>query len=453
MSYTQAGKQESLQRGQPMAVRQSRYLSKSGKRKWVCNYTDQLGKRHEKTFATKKLADAFWSETHSEMLEGIHTPDSEAPTLDGARDTFIRVLKEEGSARSTVANHESNYRVLIQPALGKRRINRIAPADVQKMLDDLRRVGRSAHALGRAKKTLGAILDEAIRQGRLVTNPVRSLRQRRRSRRAIIAQGAAEQVVIPQKEEVRVIVDAAGAGQSWVIVRERLEGRGWQTIYLADVPPPIHVNTALSEARRLHTGDGRVMEAFTTPAWLRPMVVTLAFTGLRIGEVRALSWPNIDLEGGFVHVEQAVDQFNTLGSLKTMAARRTVPVGPFVINTLRSWKEVCPTSGLELVFPSRRGTPISYRNILQRNLHPLWIRLGQTDSLGNPRYTPHCFRHFSVSLWVEQGATPHQVAKWVGHEDPGFTMRLYAHLFEQKAKERDRIAAAELDVMGGAALA
>jgi integrase len=63
-------------------------------------------------------------------------------------------------------------------------------------------------------------------------------------------------------------------------------------------------------------------------------------------------------------------------------------------------------------------------------------------------YTPHSFRHFAVSLWIDEGATAKQVSGWAGHEDVAFTMRVYGHLFKDKARERDRIAAAEVAVLG-----
>lgn len=436
-----------------MGVRQSRYQAKAGKRKWICDYTDQFGKRHEKTFDTQKAANAFWAKAQTEVAEGTHTADADAITLEKARDTFIKVLQVEESAQATIECHKVNFRILVAPHLGQRRINRISPADVQKMLDDLRQAGRSAHALRRAKNTLGAILDEAIRQGKLAVNPVRSLRQRRRSRRAIIAQDREDDVVIPQKEEVRTLIDGAREGQSWVIVRQPLieAGKpvGWSTVHLETVSQDKHINAILMQARRAtEEVPDRVVEGYTLPAWVRPMIVTMAFAGIRIGEARGLTWPCVDVDEGYLRVEYATDKYNEWGPVKTTAARRTIPIGPFLVNTLRDWKKQCGKSDLDLVFPSTRGTVLTHSNVAGRYFKPLWIRLGQVNARGEAKYSPHSLRHFAVSLWIAQGANPHQVSKWVGHENVSFTMNLYAHLFDEKAKERDRITAAEADVMG-----
>ncbi len=54
-----------------------------------------------------------------------------------------------------------------------------------------------------------------------------------------------------------------------------------------------------------------------------------------------------------------------------------------------------------------------------------------------PTYPPHSLRHFAVSLWIDQGASPKQVSEWAVHEDVAFTMRVYGHLFKDKARGRD----------------
>src|SRR6266566_2476611 len=45
---------------------------------WVADYSDQGGKRHIKTFGTKKAADAWLVETRGEVAQGVHTRASAA---------------------------------------------------------------------------------------------------------------------------------------------------------------------------------------------------------------------------------------------------------------------------------------------------------------------------------------------------------------------------------------
>jgi integrase len=92
-----------------------------------------------------------------------------------------------------------------------------------------------------------------------------------------------------------------------------------------------------------------------TCAW-RPMLVTAIFTGLRCSELRGLCWGAVDLDQGLIEVRQRADFKNTIGSPKSQAGRRTVPMSPMVLNTLRRWREIRPETSLGLVFPTSRGT-------------------------------------------------------------------------------------------------
>jgi integrase len=399
-----------------MAVRRGSYVSKkTGKPVWICDYRDQHGKRHELSFVTKKEADAEWARAQGEIRQRTHTADTDSITVDEARDIFIGVLESEGAAPATIDNHTTYYRNHVSPFLGSRRLSRLASHDVQKFLDELVRGGRSADTRRRAKITLGAILDEAVRQGYVAINVARAMRARRRMRRAIIADSS--KMVIPEKVEVRALFNA------------ETTTRG------------------------------------------RAQLATLCFAGLRIGEMRGITWPSIDLKDGFINVEEAADRFNNWGPVKTVAGKRTVPIGPRLARALKEWKGSCPESEWDLVFPTSTGTVQSYANVVNRWLAPLLVQAGLgklvpvTNDDGTQKmrevrgaqfvevrpdgiYTPHSFRHFAVSLWIDEGATAKQVSGWAGHEDVAFTMRVYGHLFKDKARERDRIAAAEVAVLG-----
>jgi integrase len=178
------------------------------------------------------------------------------------------------------------------------------------------------------------------------------------------------------------------------------------------------------------------------------MLVTLAFSGLRIGEARGLAWSSI--HGGYIEVRRAADRFNNIGPVKTVAAMRRVPIGSYLVNTLGAWMADCPDSPLNLVFPSKTGTLLTYSNIVNRGFYWLQLMLGMVDGTGRPRYTPHTLRHFAVSLWIDQGADPKQVSEWVGHESVSFTLDVYGHLFKARAEDRSFSEAAERAVSANA---
>jgi integrase len=148
-----------------------------------------------------------------------------------------------------------------------------------------------------------------------------------------------------------------------------------------------------------------------------------------------------------LEVQQGVDRYNVRDTVKAAAALRSVPIGPQLATILANWRaRSAAESGL--VFPSETGTPIGYPNIVNRQLGPLQVALGLVAADGSPRWTAHSFRHFAVSLWIDEGAKIEQVSEWAGHESPEFTHRVYGHRFAAGRVDRRAVAAGELAVLG-----
>lgn len=218
--------------------------------------------------------------------------------------------------------------------------------------------------------------------------------------------------------------------------------------------PPEHPIRALRAFKAEH--EGFDVERFRPAPWLRPLLATMALAGLRIGEARGLAW--LRVKEGALEVREGVDRYNERGSVKTVAALRTVPIGPQLGAILGNWRATQPsgdpeadrqgTGRVDLVFPSETGTPLGYPNVANRQLAPLQVALGIVDASGSPLWTAHSFRHFAVSLWIDEGASLKQVAEWAGHESPEFTQRVYGHLFARDRTDCRAITAGELSVLG-----
>jgi integrase len=56
---------------------------------WVANYNDQAGKRHLKTFPTRKAADAWLVSARGEVQRGVHTAASDSITVAQAGEDWI----------------------------------------------------------------------------------------------------------------------------------------------------------------------------------------------------------------------------------------------------------------------------------------------------------------------------------------------------------------------------
>ena len=149
----------------------------------------------------------------------------------------------------------------------------------------------------------------------------------------------------------------------------------------------------------------------------------LAHTGLRIGEVVGLEWGDVEFGNAPRLKVRRQDRRGTVAALKTERSRRDIPLSPGMARRL--WTARATSDPAGRVFTSSRGLPLSDGNVRCRVLDPA------TDRAGLPWVTFHTFRHTCASLLFEAGRDVKQVQEWLGHADPGFTLRTYIHLMDE----------------------
>src|SRR5262245_12153427 len=80
---------------------------------WLADYVDQNGKRHNRTFTTRKAADAFLLIAKGEVRDGLHTPDVDSITVGEAAKLWLRYCEGEGRERSSLRTYEQYCRLYI----------------------------------------------------------------------------------------------------------------------------------------------------------------------------------------------------------------------------------------------------------------------------------------------------------------------------------------------------
>jgi integrase len=155
-------------------------------------------------------------------------------------------------------------------------------------------------------------------------------------------------------------------------------------------------------------------------------------SGLRIGELVWLRWPNVDLRQRNVRI---VEFASTLGhdlvpsAGKSHDAVRTIEVDDGLVKVLKAQRKLLAEEGLsseryeasDYVFTKKDGG--SY--------HPqrLSRMLGMySQELGLPRLTAHGLRHTSATLMLAGGVPPKVAAERLGHSDPTLFTNLYSHV-------------------------
>jgi integrase len=149
------------------------------------------------------------------------------------------------------------------------------------------------------------------------------------------------------------------------------------------------------------------------------LVLTAAFTGLRMGELLALQWRDVDFAGDAIRVRRSYNAHGGLGTPKSGKVR-SVPLVPDVARALASLGDRDDFTGdPDLVFPSHFGSFMDASSLRARYKAAL-TRAG----LRPLRF--HDLRHTFGTLAVRRAEVP-AVQAWMGHADIQTTMRYVHH--------------------------
>jgi integrase len=154
----------------------------------------------------------------------------------------------------------------------------------------------------------------------------------------------------------------------------------------------------------------------------KPLVLVLAWGGLRIGEAAALRHKDIDRRRETISIEATLVEVH--GSLvehepKTVAGRRRVTVPSFVLDAI---PEGDPEA---FVFAGPGGGGLRARQFSKRFFHPAVARAGLEP------LTVHDLRRTYITLLFHAGASPVEVSKRVGHADTRTAMEVYASVMQE----------------------
>jgi len=374
-----------------MSVSRRKWITKSGEPReaWIVRYSDGAGKRHIETFERKKDADSRAAEIKVGIAAGTHTPVNKSVTVAEAAVDWLAPLESESIERATLTNYKQYVRDHLLPRIGSIKLASLTGPRVHAFRDELVR-DLSRITAGKVLIAFKAILKDARRRGTIASNPAEGVKTISTTERA--ASKLQVGVDIPSREEIARIVAAA-------------RGRA------------------------------------------RPFLITAIFTGMRASELRGLRWGDVDLTKGELYVRQRADRFCKIGNPKSASSRRTIPIGPMVVNTLREWKVACPQGSLDLVFPNDRGNVQQHGNVFLRWLRP------SLDAAGiGKKYGLHSFRHFFASWCANRKVDGGRelplkmVQELLGHSSILMTADVYGHLFPRN-DDAAELAAAELSLM------
>jgi integrase len=271
---------------------------------------------------------------------------------------------------STVKYYDFQLARHITPALGSCSICELNRAHIEALLSTLKQKGHASATIRGVRATVSTVLQSAVERGYLEKNAAHGIRVRQTT--------------------------------------AKLERRFYTPAQVRQLLPE------LTEPRRT-------------------VVQIAVLTGLRIGEIFALRWKRVDLLRGTLEVAETFSD-GVFGLPKTRSSNRVLPMSEFLVGVLETHRTGNSINSPEgLVFRTRTGTPLSSKNLYNRELAPACDRIKQ------PRVSWHSFRHTHATLLADVGESIKTAQSLLGHSDLGTTLNTYAHVLpgsQRRAVER-----------------
>lgn len=337
---------------------------------WI--FINHQGKRKAKCVGDKKAAENLASAIRERLKkqEFKLEPDRVVPLFKEYAAKWLDDYVKTCCKETTHAGYDTALRVHIYPAFETRRLPEIGRADVKGFIFSMHKKGLSESTVHHAVACLSGIFSSAVEDGHVAANPAA------RMGRFIKRGGPKEEIDFLTREEAALFLNA---------VRKHF------------------------------------------PAYY-PLFLCSLRTGMRIGEVLALEWGDIDFNGRFIKVRKSLVR-GTVTTPKNGKSRK-VDMSLQLAEVLKALrlerkKEALrkgQSSVSDQVFMTENGGVIDLSHLRQRVFHKC------LEKAGLRRIRIHELRHTYASLLLSQGESLVYVRDQLGHGSIRITVDTYGHL-------------------------
>ena len=338
---------------------------------WEARSTRRGGRAAQfQYFATQEEAAAWLRATNGAIDSNTYLDPTKVSVAQWLA-RWLEVYVQPSVRVRTYEGYHSIARLHIVPLVGKIPLQQLSPSDVQAMLNRRAKEGKSQRTLQYILGTLRTALKQAVHD-------------------ELVSRNVAEAVKAPRSTKTK------------------------------------QVKTALS-----HEEIDRLLQAIHAPR-VKIAVRLMLGTGVRVGELLALSWENIDFAGKALYVTQAVTNSAEHGILleqpKTASSVRRIPLSASLLQELQSWKA---QQAEERLLAGERwnnlGAVCTMDDGRRMRRELISVNLKAASSEAGVTCTPHTLRHTFCSLLIERGIELKTVQELMGHSTARMVMEIYAH--------------------------
>jgi integrase len=174
------------------------------------------------------------------------------------------------------------------------------------------------------------------------------------------------------------------------------------------------------EARYLTPEEAVILTEYAKYHWSIQAIVIQLFVGLRVGEVMALKWKDIDFDRGLILIRSKYNRKTKKIESPKNKRESFVPIAGDIEQFLKDLKETMHPSDGDFVCAGPDAVQMMSYHSYQKAI--IYLCKGA----GIKRVSSHAFRHTCSVLWVRQGATTHDMQNLLNHESIASTMQ-YMH--------------------------
>ena len=336
------------------------------------------GRRKYVYAPTKKEVVEKMDAAKRQLADGLGSLD-ERQTLEQYLARWLVDSAKPSLQPKTWASYESIVRIRVNPRIGHVKLGRVTPQHLQTLYADLLGTGLTLRSVQFTHAVLHRALKQALRWGLVARNPADAVTAPR-----------------PRRKEFHALTQG-------------------------------EVDTLLGAVE----GTERYL-----------LYVLAVTTGLRQGELLALKWADIDMEGGKLAVQRRLERRSirdghVFADAKKGRSRRSVALARLAIEALRSSRAHQAEARLragpawedyDLVLTNDLGEPLAPRSVTRR-LH------ADLEFAGLPRVRFHDLRHTAATLLLADGTHPKIVQELMGHATIAVTMDTYSHVLPHMQRE------------------
>jgi integrase len=152
-----------------------------------------------------------------------------------------------------------------------------------------------------------------------------------------------------------------------------------------------------------------------------------------LGEVLALRWNRVDLDGKVLKVREALEQTKAHGIRfkppKSKAGRRDITLPDVLVDALREHRKDQLELRMQLGAGRLPDDALLFATVDGLPLSPNAVSAAWADFC--PEATFHSLRHTHASQLIDANVDIVTISKRLGHAKPDITLRIYAHLFQK----------------------